>query len=140
MKPITHQLVFVYGSLMNGFGNHRILACQKFVGNARIESDDNGKSFTMHAYTHSFPAIYEDETMRQKSSIDGEVYKVDVETFVDLDCLESHPYWYVREQVQVRLDDGHTVDAWVYVMRHDKVQGEEIKNGSWRSYRSELSA
>ena len=43
-----------------------------------------------------------------------DVFKVDDNTFADLDRLESHPNWYVREKTNIVMDDGSVMSAWVY--------------------------
>ena len=104
--PENH-LIFVYGTLKQGFGNHRLLAGSKFLG-----TGSTNKKFAM--YSIGFPFVCKDEPISQ---IHGELYQVDDEILQNLDNLEGHPDWYRREKVKIYLDDGNTkpkMKAWIY--------------------------
>jgi gamma-glutamylcyclotransferase (GGCT)/AIG2-like uncharacterized protein YtfP len=112
-------LVFVYGTLLSGEGNHGLLARARFVGAGETapvyELRDLG----------AFPALVEGGT----HAVRGEFYEVDGETLAALDALEEHPTYYRR--VEVRLADG--VEAWGYVLGREHVQGcPIIASGAWR--------
>lgn len=94
--------VFVYGSLKQGFSNHRLLLDSEFLGESRTLS----RKFNMVSMS-SFPAVEKGGVY----SIEGELYEVDGWTLSDLDALESNGYFYQRELV--KLVDGS--EAWMYV-------------------------
>src|SRR4051812_27023287 len=81
MVPIYKSLIFVYGSLMKGFGNHTLLRDATFVK----------EGLTLPEYTlislGSFPGVLPDGT----TSIKGEVYEVNLKVRDRLDQLEGHP-------------------------------------------------
>ena len=84
--------VFVYGSLLKGLHNHRVLRGAKFLGEARtLEAH-----FTLHDLGQ-FPAV----TCDGVDTIKGEVYEVDKETAERLDHLEGYPNFYDRKLVEV---------------------------------------
>lgn len=116
------HLVFVYGSLMHGYGNHRRLEGAEFVG-----EDALPKGYTMVDVGY-FPGLLDGG----KQSITGELYRVDDETLEDLDQLEGAPDLYYRKRV--RTDSGFT--AWVYILRFKHSIGlAKVPGGSWREYR-----
>ena len=85
--PIEQQrfLVFVYGSLLSGFGNHRLLeepeTNVKFIGRASIRAN----LYTQH---WGFPFILLSHS--NKDRVLGEIYEVDYKTFRRLDSLEGY--------------------------------------------------
>lgn len=134
-QPMKPELVFVYGSLQTGLGNNRVMGNSQFLGYARMIAADNSDSFTMRAYSPSFPAIYRDEKYNSKTWIDGQLFKIKCSQVMEaVDCLESNPHWYRREKQKVRLDNGHTTEAWVYVMQGEE-RGPIVKGGNWNQYR-----
>ena len=114
--------VFVYGTLLSGEPNHRLLADAELVGAARTEPDFDLVSLG------AFPAMIAGGA----TAIAGEVYEVDRPTLDALDRLEGHPRFYRRRAV--RLDDGGEVLA--YLLTPDQVRGRpRITSGDWRRAR-----
>lgn len=64
----------------------------------------------------------------------GELYEVDDIVLQDLDILEDHPSYYVREQKQFQpLDNkSETLTAWVYFIKNFKP--ELLKERTLESY------
>ncbi len=118
-------LVMVYGSLLSGFGNHRVLAQHgaELVGTA-VTADAR---FTMRSLG-AFPAVCRGGA----DAIRGEVYRVGVAALAALDRLEGHPDWYRRERVPVELC-GEVARPWVYLL--DAV-GPVVPHGDWRRFRA----
>jgi gamma-glutamylcyclotransferase (GGCT)/AIG2-like uncharacterized protein YtfP len=73
--------VLVYGSLLLGEPNHRILSRATLVGAARTKA-----GFTLYDLG-AFPGM----VAGGDDAILGEVYEVDAATLARLDALESHP-------------------------------------------------
>lgn len=119
--PYDMDYVFVYGTLRQGGSNHHLLRNAQLMGLAR---------------TTEFYALYRDVIPyvvqgREISPILGEVYQVDQETFEQLDLLEGHPDWYVRERKVVRLESGEELGAWIYFFPQPK--GELVPSGDFFS-------
>jgi gamma-glutamylcyclotransferase (GGCT)/AIG2-like uncharacterized protein YtfP len=113
------HLVFVYGTLLRGQPNHRLLEDSRFVSDAKTEPVfelvDLGPC----------PAM----VPGGEQSIAGEVYAVKAEALEGLDRLEGHPHFYRR--TPVRLTSGMTVEA--YVLEPRKAHGcALIKSGVWQ--------
>jgi gamma-glutamylaminecyclotransferase len=106
-----NNLVFVYGTLKQGFSNDRYLSGSKFLG--------TGWTVNKYAmYSDGLPFVIMTEPVSQ---IQGELYQVDDITLDLLDDIEGHPNWYRREQVEICLDDGNysITKAWVYFNKNN---------------------
>lgn len=115
-----NDLVAVYGTLMSGFGNHRILSNSNFLGNDTI----NG--FNMHDIGW-FPGIIKGE-----DKISAEIYQIDSEeTVQQLDYLEGYPNLYTREQVDTQYGK-----AWIYIYNNKLDDKKRVTRGDWREYTS----
>lgn len=116
--------LFVYGSLLRGEPNHRVLEGARFVGAARTKPN-----FSLHDLG-AYPAMVDGGT----HAIVGELYEVDDLALARLDRLEGHPSYYRREAVA--LDDGRIVET--YVLPGDRANGApRIEHGDWRRRRKE---
>ena len=113
--------LFVYGSLLEGLGNHRYLMGARLVRHAR----------TAPAYTlvslGGFPGLLEVGTTR----VVGEVYEVDDETLVAVDRLEGHPGHY--ERVPIRLERRFRAEGYV-LRRAGAASYPIVEGGDWRRY------
>ena len=96
-------LVFVYGTLMKGQANHRLLRDESYLGEATLDGYD------MYDLGY-FPGI-----VPGTGTVRGELYRVVTVELLSLDVLEGQGTLYSRETVPVRLEDGSAVDAFVYV-------------------------
>lgn len=110
--------VYVYGSLRQGCGNYdHYLTKSEYLGSTQLEG------FEMVSLGY-FPAIY-----HGVGSVVVEAYMVDDLTFEQLDGLEGHPNWYVREEVETSLGKG-----WVYVLESERTNPEKVEGGDWYEY------
>ncbi len=118
------NLIFVYGTLRKGFGNHRLLENAEFLGTGRTK-----EKYKMTA--NGIPFVSKNEPV---SYIIGEVYKIDDKTLKRLDELEGHPDWYKREKVKIILETGKEVEAWIYF--NEVSEGRYlIKSGDFKKFR-----
>ena len=94
------MLLFVYGTLMTGYGNNRLLAGQRLVGRA----------LTVHKYAMFAAGIPFVHPTMPRCRIHGEVWELadsDTDALARLDKLEGHPDFYVRTTIEVELlQDG----------------------------------
>jgi gamma-glutamylcyclotransferase (GGCT)/AIG2-like uncharacterized protein YtfP len=117
---MTH-LVFVYGSLMKGQGNHRLLTSARFVRTAHTSA-----SFTL-VDLGAFPGLLAGGT----TAVRGEVYAVDNATLAALDRLESHPRFYRRQEIA--LSDGVRVQAYLLPAARYAAY-PAVVGGDWRAH------
>ena len=112
------NVVAVYGTLKRGHGNY--MRC------LQGESIYMGSAVTADKYPliiDGLPFLSPKQGIGHHVEVD--VFRVDDDTFARLDHLESHPRWYVREQVPVVLDNGRrVVTAWVY-FNDVSIEGKE---------------
>ena len=122
--------VFVYGTLKSGHGNW---SCY-FEGN-------QGATLLGRCYITGhiglvdlgfFPCAVK-TTDGVERHIVGEVYRVDSTTLDALDCLEGHPDWYCREQV-----DTPWKRAWCYFMADHNNASSLIEPGIWHPSDEEI--
>jgi gamma-glutamylcyclotransferase (GGCT)/AIG2-like uncharacterized protein YtfP len=116
--------VFVYGSLLAGEPNHRLLARATLVGAARTPA-----VFTLHDLG-AFPGMVADGS----DAIVGEIYEVERAPLANLDHLEGHPRWYCR--TPIALKDGTAAET--YLLAPKSVAGCPIvPSGDWRAHNRE---
>lgn len=100
---------FVYGTLKQGHGNHRLMASGvESIDNARVEG------FTLHG--DGIPYAVEADGARVR----GELIRLRDDAapllMARLDQLEGHPTHYKRTLVvAVREHDGAEIPCWMYV-------------------------
>lgn len=113
------MLVFTYGTLKKGHGNHRLLTGSHFVSEAETRH-----RFKMYDVV-GFPVLIGPTVDGHR--VRGEVYLVDDKTMAQLDRLESAGRVYDRKRCYVTLDNGerHRVNIYVGVPSfwHDRQQG-----------------
>lgn len=111
--------VFIYGTLLEGEGNHRY-----YLQGSRCKGKATVSGYEMYDIG-AFPGIVPGD-----GSIPGEVYEVDYETLQNLDYLEGEGSLYIRKSAHVKMADGKTCYAWIYVY-NGSVEGLE-KIPVWR--------
>jgi gamma-glutamylaminecyclotransferase len=122
MSGRKEHLVFVYGTLMRGEINHRLLATARLVAEAQTEP-----CFELFDLGH-FPAM----SAGGQTVVRGEIYAVDDQTLVRLDRLEGHPELYQR--TPIRLANGQEVQT--YLMADARTRRRPvISSGDWRAHR-----
>ncbi|WXX18471.1 hypothetical protein TacPo2_16 [Pantoea bacteriophage TacPo2] len=126
------NLVAVYGSLLSGLGNHRVME------RARGELLGTGESvINIDMYSlGGFPSISLAHS-EHKSTIRVEVYEVDDEGMKPLNMLEGYRgegerNFYNRSLVDIKLDNGDVVEAFIYHI--DEQQSTPVVDGDWREY------
>lgn len=118
VEPRTR--VFVYGTLLAGEPNNRLLEGARLVAKARTQP-----SFTLYDFG-PFPGM----VASGDHAVVGEVYEVDEPALAAMDRLEGHPRFYQR--TSIGLEDGSTVEA--YLLRLDQVRHLPIiASANWRA-------
>lgn len=122
------KLVAVYGSLLKGLGNHRLIEKSKLVGTGKVHAP-----FKMYSLG-GFPAIVPSEEV--DIEVVTEVYSVDTGTFERLDALEGYPSFYDRKVVPVKLDDtDEIVECWIYFQHEEPSYSYGlVEDNDWYKY------
>ena len=119
--------VFVYGTLLAGEPNHRLLVGARLVAAARTKP-----AFELRDLG-AFPGLVPGGA----HAVAGKVYEVDEPTLAALDRLEGHPRFYRRSRIA--LEGGATVET--YLLAPEQVEGlPVIDSGSWRARSKEWRA
>src|SRR5215831_9216536 len=105
------ELVFVYGTLKRGYGNHHILGDSAFIGEgqtlARCRLFNAGFPVLRRRLNHDGP---------WNAPVRGELYEVaDPEVMRRLDALEGEGRMYHRRKKKIVMATGRTVKAFAYV-------------------------
>ncbi len=108
--------VFVYGSLKQGFHNHKILQAQEFIGRFRT---------AQASYHMQHLGVYPGVTHQGNSYIQGELYKVNDECLVLLDELEENGKVYQRELIEIA---DYPERCWMYFLVKQDVAFSEGQN------------
>jgi gamma-glutamylaminecyclotransferase len=118
--PEPPALVFVYGTLLVGERNHRLLTGAQLICDAATPP-----RFQLHDLG-AFPGM----VRGGKHAVAGEVYEVGEAMLAALDRLEDHPRFYRRTRIV--LDGGRRVQT--YLLTREQVEGYPvIASGSWRA-------
>lgn len=124
-------LVATYGSLRTGQSNFRV---NERAGGVSIGEGWTSKPYQLARYsTAYFPMVTLGVNTGQKVRV--EVFQT---TQAGLegpyDTLEGYPGFYNRTLVNVELDDGTQVDAWIYHIENQRAAGEVVEHGDWVKY------
>ena len=115
-------LVFVYGTLKRHGSNHRFLAGQQFVANARTAGG--------HALyvLGDYPGMV--KSMNGDDFVTGEIWQVDDTCLARLDELEGiNEGLYAREPIKLMPPfEGENIQTYVYLR---SVEGRPIAGPSW---------
>lgn len=111
--------VFVYGTLLAGEVNHRLLAGAPLLGPWR----------TLPRYTLFDLGAYPGVARSGSTAIVGEVYAIDSKCLGRLDTLEEYPRLFDRKPIITPYGC-----AWIYLYRGLVADRRAIPGGDWRAY------
>jgi len=130
---VSYQLLFVYGTLMNGLSAHTFLIDSPFISHGILYG-----ARLVHL-RDGFPGVIEGE-----GTVFGEVYRVDELTLKAIDLFEEfnelfpEESFYIRKLKPVRLIPmNEFVEAWVYFLNPMLVEDldfTEVPFGNWREF------
>lgn len=119
------SMLFVYGTLKRGEGNHYHLEKAVFIGEDSIQ----GVLFDLGPFPAAVDLLSVPPHIRSRATgrINGEVYEVTNEIITRLDRLEGHPTFYRRDVVDGKL---------TYLMPWKGLEHRQVRlmpDGSWSS-------
>ena len=131
------HLIFVYGTLKEGFCNFHV--------NRGRRVDGDYATVQAHALyilgPRHLPWLVQQPG--QGGPVVGQLFEVDDTTLTDMDRLEriTDPMWYRREALAVRPVEGGTErTVWVYMGSLERMAVEAIHAGPVPEYTAELAA
>lgn len=112
------EIVFVYGTLKKGFGNHSLLNGSRFLGEGILE--DSTLKLVDLGFCPAIVRVPDTENLCG-NGVAGELYFANNKTLLRLDALESNGILYTRERLQVTYYCHETemtreATAWVYLL------------------------
>jgi gamma-glutamylcyclotransferase (GGCT)/AIG2-like uncharacterized protein YtfP len=120
------HLVFVYGTLKAGHGNHRLLERAERIGDRWLTAAD----FVLYDLG-SFPGLVETD-VEGGEPVTGELYRVDDATLASLDGLEGHPFLYRREWIAVQPEAGGAIKpVYAYIYQRSVGGYGRVEGGEW---------
>lgn len=117
MDTLSTKL-FVYGTLMRGYGNNCYLSNAKFINKAQTKN-----LYSLHVLG-GIPLLHDDEELYH---IHGEVYAVNNNILANIDELEGNGEWYNRRQEIIYCDEI-VMNAWIYF---NNEVGIRLKDGNF---------
>jgi gamma-glutamylaminecyclotransferase len=103
------MIIFTYGTLKRGFGNHEVMIHNKFLGEATSKY-----KYPMVNIEGTFPYLINEKGYGKH--IKGEVFEIDDITEQILDLLEGYPNLYTKEVIEVLINDKE-VEAMAYFVK-----------------------
>lgn len=97
--------VAVYGTLKEGYSNHRLMQDADFINSGVTKSK-------YPLIVDGLPYMFDKKGVGHNVKV--EVYDCDHITMHRLDVLEGHPTFYCRKRIPITLDCGDEIVAWVY--------------------------
>jgi gamma-glutamylcyclotransferase (GGCT)/AIG2-like uncharacterized protein YtfP len=110
--------VFVYGTLKQGFPNHKYFLEGK---GELVEPYARLENYRLYDTKSGFPCILP----HFGGTVMGEIYEIDEKILEVLDALESIPFLYTRELVPA-------LDCWTYVWAGKWSNLTPILDGVWK--------
>jgi gamma-glutamylcyclotransferase (GGCT)/AIG2-like uncharacterized protein YtfP len=134
MNTEEHRLLFVYGTLMSGFYNHRHLEHPgvRFIGEART-TRGYGMAASGIPFMYRLPDHF-DSTAARLSTVKGELYSVPSWIIEGpIDALEGHPNHYRRQPVYVGVEGAPMVVAEAYLAPYRTIEHlRAVPSGDFR--------
>ena len=125
---MNKNLIAVYGSLRQGFGNHRLLKDSKYLGSFNSKPEFNLYSLG------GFPGLKTDG----KTSVVMEVYEITDEVAKNVDNLEGYdPNRKSTFYDKINIETPYGV-AGVYIYVDHISEKRLIASGDWSNYKNEL--
>ena len=127
-KYFADNCVFVYGTLLEGEVNHRLMESNELIGRGEVAGYD---MYDLGYYPGIIPG---------SGKVKGEVYKVD--NIDELDGLEEEGYLYIRKAMPIKTENGKMCMAYVYEYNRSVEGCEKIPyelqpyTGCWDSAKS----
>ena len=119
------RLIFVYGTLKEGFGNHAwyLKGKSKKIGSCKTSPHHSMISLG------GFPGVIYGEG---HTAIKGEVYEIDEETSAAIDGLEGYPTFYNKTKVYTNwgLADMYILSK-KFLSRLHETDRKTIDSGEW---------
>lgn len=122
-EPAGRTLLFVYGTLKRGASNHRVIADQVYVGDARTPP-----GYRLYLVA-DYPGLVRDPADRR--GVQGEIWSVSPAALQRLDAFEGIPEkLYRRDSIPLLPPDQEAIVQTYFYLRN--IRGRRpIVSGNW---------
>jgi gamma-glutamylcyclotransferase (GGCT)/AIG2-like uncharacterized protein YtfP len=123
------NVLFTYGTLMKGYGNHHLVSGCPFLGKAEMRGPYG-------LWSNDYYPVVRKLDNGSVGVIKGEAYVVPDEALNTMDDFERR-YGYERKSVKIAVG-GKTIKASVYIFMEQRLPSESFefrRSGSFRSRR-----
>ena len=120
--------LFVYGTLKQHQPNFPIIKSGVFCGIGQLEKANGFRMVSLGAFPALIPASPKDSQI-----INGEIWKVDNNAFLNVELLEGYPTFYDREKLIVKDSKRNDHHCFVYYIP-DELSSKHLKSvdmGTW---------
>lgn len=124
-----NTFIATYGSLRRGMQNFRVNAAG---GGEYVGTGTTKDKCTIYRYSGCyFPSVSLKPEEHEATHVVVDVFEAPIDGGLDgaYDSLEGYPNFYNRTQVEIELDEGQTLTAWIYHI--DEPQEEVVVGGDW---------
>jgi gamma-glutamylcyclotransferase (GGCT)/AIG2-like uncharacterized protein YtfP len=115
------MILFVYGTLKNGFPAHDLMAGSTFLGEARTVP-----GFQLYAATKYYPMMVAETT---ENAVEGELWEVPEYLLSQLDFYEGPSY----ERAFIELQEPHAEKSVMTYLYRGRVAGLKVIGPRWNS-------
>lgn len=115
--------LFIYGTLKRGCSNHRVLAGQTFLGNARTAA-----GYRLYDFGE-YPGMI--AVANDQQGVTGELWSVEPDVIAKLDAFEGLPEGLYRRERVTLLSPFADLRAEAYFYNLSVLGRPELTNGTW---------
>ena len=126
--------VFVYGTLRRDASNHFRMDGAEFVGEGTIA----GKIYFIDSHPEFvYPALEcggEERVVGELFLVDDAQHLASLDLFEGINAHSPEPDEYRRIKVEVKLDSGECVSAWVWEWAGELGDSKALEGGDWLEF------
>lgn len=127
-KTKDKKLLFVYGSLRQGMGNHKVIKEGTYLGKDAIAGPVEMLDWG------AYPAVIWDDSKYGKleGRAVGEVYEVNDDTYKAVERLEGYPSFYNRMDVDTVYGEA---EMYIIPKDHYHAASPKVDSGDWVAHK-----
>jgi len=127
IKHDETKLIFVYGSLKQGFSNHHIIEKATYQGRAQTK-----KRYGMFQEENANYPYLINKCSPKYHHIEGELYEIQSDDILkQIDKFEDAPEYYQRETIDIKIADGKIKKAQSYFLREGRIPLKQTPLREW---------
>jgi len=132
-RDLETDKLFVYGTLRRGFDPHEYLrSSARFLGKGRIA----GRLYDLGEFPGAIPSALPGEEIK------GELYELSdlgrqlkaLDAYEEFDPIHPDKSLFVRQRVDVRLENGESLKAWTYFLPQEPAKARRIRSGDYLDF------